>query len=241
MEVLRHTMMRIAILDDDTAFTDFLAEILTSEGHSCQSFHSGRSFLSRLHQDTFDLMIIDWSLPDADGLELLGLIKENLRSMPPVLLVTNRSEEKDIVAGLNAGADDYISKPIQPAVLVARVSALLRRAYPTKRNDAESFGRYQFVPVMDTVLIDGEPVPLTSKEFALALLLFRNMHRSLSRAYMLEAVWGRNPELPTRTLDAHISRIRTKLGLRPENGYKLTPVYSYGYRLEMIGAENGDA
>ncbi len=81
---------------------------------------------------------------------------------------------------------------------------------------------------------DGEPVALTAKEFGLALLLFRNVHRALSRGHILEAIWGRNPDLPTRTLDMHISRIRSKLELRPQNGYRLAPVYSYGYRLERL-------
>ena len=91
--------------------------------------------------------------------------------------------------------------------------------------------------------MNGELLPLTAKEFGLALLLFRNVHRALSRGHILEAIWGRNPDLPTRTLDMHISRIRTKLELRPENGYRLAPVYSYGYRLEQLtdGWSEGDS
>ena len=89
-------------------------------------------------------------------------------------------------------------------------------------------------PARQSVVVEGETVTLTAKEFELAATLFRNLHRPLSRAYLLEMVWGRNPDLPTRTLDAHISRIRAKLGLRPERGFRLIPVYSYGYRLEAI-------
>jgi DNA-binding response OmpR family regulator len=100
----------------------------------------------------------------------------------------------------------------------------------------EQFGPYKFDTRADTVELDGQVVALTAKEFALALLLFRNMHRALSRAYIFEALWGRNPDLPTRTLDAHISNIRTKLNLRPGNGFKLVPIYAYGYRLEALAA-----
>src|SRR3546814_6726602 len=98
----------------------------------------------------------------------------------------------------------------------------------------ETFGDLSFDTRNEMVEISGEPVILTAKEFALALLLFRNMHRALSRAYIFEAIWGRNPDLPTRTLDAHISNVRTKLNLRPGNGYRLVPIYAYGYRLAAL-------
>ena len=91
-----------------------------------------------------------------------------------------------------------------------------------------------------SVTRDGQPVALTAKEYALALLLFRNLHRALSRTYILETVWGNEPDLNSRSLDMHISRIRNKLELRPERGFRLTPIYSYGYRLERVaGAEPG--
>jgi len=125
-------------------------------------------------------------------------------------------------------------------VLIARVNALLRRAYPAKAAEGvETFGDYGFNAPAETVSVGGETVNLTAKEFGLALLLFRNTHRALSRAHILEAVWGRNPDLATRTLDMHISRIRTKLNLRPENGFRLSPVYSYGYRLERLMGDDG--
>jgi DNA-binding response OmpR family regulator len=121
--------------------------------------------------------------------------------------------------------------------LSARAEALLRRAYPPAAScEPETWGRYTLDPQAQTVGIDGETVVLTAKEFQLALTLFRNLSRALSRGYLLEAVWDKNPDLPTRTLDAHVSRVRLKLGLRPENGFRLSTVYSYGYRLEAVNA-----
>jgi len=121
-------------------------------------------------------------------------------------------------------------------VLTARIKALLRRSYA---EEPSAMGREELHGVVFdhsscTVHLHGEDHPLTAKEFALAVLLFRNAHRAMSRTHLLEAVWGRNPDLQTRTLDVHVSRLRTRLGLRPERGFRLTPVYNYGYRLEAV-------
>ena len=228
--------MRIAALDDDPAQLERVERVLTEAGHKVQGFPLAKPLVGALRRDTFDLLVLDWNVPDMTGVEVIGWIRANLETPAPVLLLTSRSEEADIVQGLEAGADDYVVKPVQPAVLAARVGALLRRAYPAPAaTRTEAFGDYAFDTAVETVTVGGAPPQdLTSKEFALALLLFRNVHRALSRAHILESVWGRNPDLPTRTLDMHISRIRSKLNLRPENGFRLAPVYSYGYRLERL-------
>lgn len=233
--------MRIATLDDDDAQTQAISRLLTQEGHVCWSFAAARALISALRQETFDLLVLDWNLPDLSGVEVIDWVRQNMEPPPPMLLLTARSAEEDVVAGLDAGADDYIVKPVQPAILVARVNALLRRTYPVQGPGAiEQFGEFSFNIPAKTVTTNDEVVALTAKEFTLALLLFRNTHRALSRSHILEAVWGRNPDLPTRTLDMHVSRVRTKLRLRPEHGYRLSPVYSYGYRLERLVDEVED-
>ena len=118
-----------------------------------------------------------------------------------------------------------------------RDSALIRRAYaqPTTPG-VEIYDGVSFHESAGAVTRDGQSVALTAKEYALALLLFRNLHRALSRTYILETVWGNEPDLNSRSLDMHISRIRNKLELRPERGFRLTPIYSYGYRLERVTA-----
>jgi DNA-binding response OmpR family regulator len=227
--------MRIAVLDDDRSQSDLVCQVLTSAGHSCHAFSSGKEILNQLRRESYDMLIIHWQVPDTSGAEVLRWARERLPSNLPVLFMTSRSGEDDIVAGLSAGADDYMIKPIRRGELVARVQALLRRAYPTQ-NAVEQiqFGQYVFEVRTGRLTMKGNPVELTQKEFDLALLFFRNIGRPLSRAYILEAVWARDVEVPSRTMDTHVSRVRSKLQLRPEHGYRLAPVYSYGYRLEQI-------
>lgn len=227
--------MRIAVLDDDRTQTDLVCQVLSASGHSCVPFQSGKEILLQLRRDNFDMLIIDWQVPDLSGADVLRWVREKLPPSLPVLFMTSRSSEDDIVAGLAAGADDYMIKPIRRGELVARVQALLRRAYPTQTVVEQiRFSQYVFEPRTGRLTVDGQSAELTQKEFDLALLLFRNLGRPLSRAYILEAVWLRDIEIPSRTMDTHISRVRTKLQLRPENGFRLAPVYSYGYRLEQV-------
>ena len=156
-------------------------------------------------------------------------------------MLTARTAAEDIVAALDAGADDFVIKPVEPIVLAARVNALLRRAYPVEEHTTTvAIGAYVFDPLRLTATWPGGEARLTAKEYALALVFFRNLHRPLGRVYLLETVWGRNPDLESRTLDAHVAKIRGKLDLRPDNGFRLSPVYSYGYRLEQI-TDGGDA
>jgi DNA-binding response OmpR family regulator len=232
--------MRIAILEDEHALAEQIARVTTLGGHVSHIFHTGTSLITALKRDTFDLLILDWNLPDVSGVEVLVWAKENVRTPPPVLFITSRSDEADVIRALDLGADDYLVKPIQAGEMLARVRALLRRSFPFRPEDVQVFGRYSFDRIHSMVSVDGGEVQVTQKEFTLALLFFQNTNRALSRAYLLETVWGSKPDLQTRTLDAHVSRIRAKLGLRPEAGYRLAPVYSHGYRLEKFGDDVED-
>jgi len=227
--------MKIAVLDDDPVQLETISGVAQEAGYRPVLFSRAQALISALRKDTFDLLIVDWNLPDRSGLEVLAWARTNLKPPPPMLLVTSRAEDEDIVAGLNAGADDYLPKPLSPTVLAARINALLRRAYAQPSTPgAEIHGDVVFHESASAVTRDGKTVVLTAKEFSLALLLFRHLHRPLSRTYILETVWGNEPNLNSRSLDMHISRIRTKLELRPEKGFRLTPIYSYGYRLERV-------
>lgn len=223
------------MLDDDRNQSDLVCQVLTSAGHTCHAFDSGKEMLNQLRRESYDMLIIHWQIPNVSGAEVIRWARERLPANLPVLFMTSRSSEDDIIAGLAAGADDYMIKPIRRGELVARVQALLRRAYPTQ-NAVEQikFGQYIFETRTGRLTMDGKPVELTQKEFDLALLFFRNIGRPLSRAYILEAVWARDVEIPSRTMDTHVSRVRSKLHLRPDHGFRLVPVYSYGYRLEQI-------
>lgn len=229
--------MRIASLDDDVAQLDLTRCVLRSVGHECHVFVNSAVLLTALQRETFDLLILDWNLPDTSGLEVVRLVRSQLKERVPILFVTLRSTERDIVEGLSAGADDFMSKPIHVGELVARVGALLRRTYPNARPGVQTWGRYCFLPSR-TLEIAGVTVVLTLREFNLALCLFQNMGRLLSRNHLLESMGGGNyptaAEQVSRSLDTHISRVRSLLGLWPENGYRLTAIYGQGYRFEQI-------
>ena len=229
--------MKIAVLEQDRPQADLICQVLSAAGHNCQSFDSARDLLAQLRKDSADMLVMDWNVPDMDGAEVLRRAKEKLASQAPTMFLVGNNAEDDIIAGVNAGADDYLIKPLRRGELVSRVSALLRRAYPSQ-NSAEQlqFGPYTFETRPGRLLRDGAVIDVTQKEFSLALLFFRNIGRPLSRAYIHESVWVRDNDVPSRTMDTHVSRVRNKLHLRPENGFRLVPVYSYGYRLEKLGA-----
>jgi len=231
--------MRIAVLEDDPAQTEFICEALTAAGHACHAFTKGGELVRQLRRETFDLLVLDWNVPDMAGDEVLHWVRQSLSSRLPVLFMTSRSREADIAQMLNAGADDYVVKPVSATVLTARVNSLLRRTYqlhvPALK---ETFGEYEFDLKSRQASVHGRLVSLTQKEFDLALLLFQHLSRPLSRAHILDVIWKQTDDIPSRTMDTHVSMLRSKLGLRPENGYRLTPIYGYGYRLERIEGED---
>lgn len=232
--------MRIAVVDDDYEIACFVRDAMREFGHSCEVFLNGAKLLAALRRDTYDLLLLDWHLPDISGFELLQRIRSDQSDTTGVIMLTNRSDKDAITQALRSGADDYIIKPEAGSVIAARVEAVNRRSQQGKEYDRYlNFGDYRFDHLAKVIFIAGEPVAVNSKEFSLALLLFENIHRPLSRSYILETVWHADPNLPTRTLDMHISRIRTKLGLRPENGFRIAAIAGYGYRMERFS--DGDA
>ena len=228
-------IMRIAIADDDATVRQHIKSLLNNRGYACSAFASGEDMVTALQRDTFDLLIVDWNMPGLSGLDVLAWLGENAVVRPSVIMMTNRADKADIVRGLDAGADDYIVKPEEDKIILARVEARLR---DWKAADADlrtvTFGTYVFDKLENSVLVLGERVELTAKEFALARAFFENKHRPLSRAYILETIWNSVGDLPTRTLDVHVSRLRNKLKLKPENGFRLHTIFGFGYRLESF-------
>ncbi|MBU1191278.1 MAG: response regulator transcription factor [Gammaproteobacteria bacterium] len=227
--------MRIALLEDDKYQAEVMQVWLQAVGHECQSFQTGKAFMEATSSQDFDLFILDWVLPDTNGIQVLQDIRKHSERPVPVLFVTQMDKEEDVILALEMGADDYMTKPVKPLEMLARITALGRRAYPaTERAENLDIGEYRLNTNSRSVEWAGEPVDLTHKEFDLTLFLFRNIGRLLSRSQILEAVWATTADLNTRTVDTHISRIRNKLGLMPENGWKLSAVYQHGYRLERL-------
>lgn len=227
--------MRVVIADDEADVVTFLKSIIEEMGHVAVSFSDGNMLAQALVRETFDLLILDWNIPGKDGIATLQWMQSSLPERPPVIMMTNRSAKRDISDALNAGADDYITKPEDRSVVAARINAMLRRNAGSGAFDTEAtYGKYHLNRLEQTVAINGKTVTLTAKEFELADLFFRNADRTLSRNYIMETIWRTTAALATRTLDMHISRVRSKLDLQPENGFRIFTVFGYGYRLESI-------
>lgn len=192
--------------------------------------------MRHVSRESFDTFLIDWTLPDQNGHEILRWLRQDRGETVPVIFVTSRNAEEDVVAGLDAGADDYMVKPIRRRELLSRLEAIWRRnrQYDAGHETIE-VAPYRLDLKHRTIARDGKLLEsLTDKEFSLAVFLFQNVGRLLSRGHLLEAIWGINAAIPTRTLDTHVSRLRKKLELYPANGFRLVPAYNYGYRLDRV-------
>lgn len=225
--------MRIALLEDDKSQSDLYKTWLEDAGHMCSTFAAGKAFIKHIGRESYDLIILDWGIPDITGHEVLVWIRSHIQTPVPVMFVTARDEEQDIVSALENGADDYLVKPVRKMELLARINALERRA----KQEFVLKEQLEFDPftidVQTRKISRGDKIfDLTIKEFDLSLFLFKHLGQLLSRGHILESIWGRSPELNTRTVDTHMSRIRNKLELSQESGFKLSSVYFYGYRLE---------
>lgn len=229
--------MNIAILDDDAEQSALICRTLQSDGLLCHAYSSGPELLAQLRREPVELLIIAWQIADGSGAEVLSWVREKLAPTLPVLVLANGAYPLQIDASLAAGANDYQLTPLRLGELRTRVQTLLRRAYPPQQAlPLIVFGAYAFEVITGHIARNGVAIAVTRKEFDLALMLFQHLDQPLSRATILEAVWGRDIDIPSRTMDTHISRIRNKLALRPENGLRLAPVYSYGYCLEQLDA-----
>jgi len=228
--------MRIALLEDEQDQADLVCAWLKAAGHSCHVYMLGKDLVREAQRETFDLFLLDWEVPGMSGAEVLVWIRANIAEPVPVLFVTARQREEDIVHALSSGADDYMVKPLGKLELLARIDALARRTRPSVNlaEDVIEFERLRVDCRNRQVWLGGEEVAMTQKDYELAVFLLRNVGRLLSRGYILEAVWGQSADINTRTVDTHVSRIRGKLQLTPENGWRLSAVYQHGYRLERV-------
>jgi len=226
--------VRIAILEDDPDQLALIRKWVSEDGHDVHAFADGRETMKQAGRESFDLFILDWQVPDISGADVLKWLRANVSRTVPVLFVTVRDSEQDIVFALEQGADDYMVKPVRRQELIARMHALLRRAYPREEQKQLSFPPFDIDLQRGEIRKEGKKIELTPKEFELTVTLFRNLGRLMSRGHLQETVWGRSGDLATRTVDTHVSQVRKKLDLRPESGYRVVPIYNYGYRLERL-------
>ena len=231
--------MHVALLEDETAMAREVQTLLMASGHSVVVFADGSKLLRGLLKDTFDLFILGWRIPGLDGLAVLQHLRQNARLQTPVVFLTSNIAEEQIVAALNAGADDYCSKPLRPAEFMARIMAVQRRVMPlaVQVPAGELVEGFYFNKVDRTVHVDGSVVSLTEKEFELSRLMFTHLERPISRHRIMKEVWGREEDALSRTLDVHISWIRRKLGIGAQGTrLRLNVVHGYGYRLDRVNA-----
>ena len=201
-------------------------------------FSRGKGLLGSLMNETYELVLLDWEVPDLSGFEVLQAIRGRLNLQVPVLFVTHRDSEADVVRALEAGADDFLIKPPRERELLARVEAMNRRGRPPAiPSESITVPPFEIDLERRQITRDGTALELTRREFDVAALLFRSVGTVLSRGFIMETVWGRGDSATTRTVDMHVSRVRKVLGLSAAIGLRLTAVYGYGYRLERTGKE----
>ncbi len=231
--------MYIALLEDEPTLAQEVSKLLTDAGHTVTVFADGHSIQRALLKNTFDLFVLDWHVPGPNGFEVLQHIRQNAKLQAPVVFLTSNNAEDQIVAALNAGADDYCSKPLRPIEFTARIQAVQRRMLPQApaEPDGELYEGFVFNRIDRTVSIDGVAVNLTEKEFELCHLLFANIERPLARNRIMQEVWGREEDALSRTLDVHVSWVRRKLGIGAQGTrLRLNVVHGYGYRLDKVTA-----
>ena len=222
-------MAKIIVADDEQLIRKLVSDFLTGAGHTVLEAGDGSEAV-KLYADNPDtqLIILDIMMPEMDGWEACRQIRKT--SDVPVMMLTARSQDFDQLTGFESGADDYVTKPFSPAVLVKRVEAVLRRASAagSKRNE----GNWGLVVNSDAheVKIDGQPVELTLKEFKILEKLIANVNRVYSREQLLDDVWGFDYFGDVRTVDSHVARLRTKLGKWGEEHLKT--VYGVGYKIQ---------
>lgn len=225
--------MHIAIAEDHPDQLAVLSAWLQGAQHSVRGFGTAAAFFDALQKEHFDLLVIDWTLPDGTGADLLPWIRRNLGWDVPVLVLTTHDDEHTVVQALEAGADDYVIKRVNRLELLARVTGLGRRVRPSGASVLR-LGAFEVDIARQVLTLDGVPVPLAQKEFDLSSYLFQNPGKLLSRDHLLNRVWGIHADVDTRTVDTHISRLRKKLSLDGSKGWRLVPIYGVGYRCERV-------
>ena len=226
-------MTTILLVEDEKSLSEPLAYLLRREGYEVSIVDNGPAALEMVDQSPPDLMLLDLMLPGLAGTEVCREVRT--KSSLPIIMLTAKDSEIDIVVGLELGADDYVTKPYSSRVLLSRIKAVLRRRQSTTE-ESEGLLEYHGV-ALDTdrhqVSVRGEPVSLPLKEFELLELLMVNAGRVLTRGQIIDRVWGSDYFGDTKTLDVHIKRLRSKIELTPSEPTMIVTVRGLGYRFEV--------
>lgn len=221
----------ILVVEDEPAIQELVSYTCTNSGFEVRRAESVAGAQQAIRERLPDLVILDWMLPDRAGIELLRELRGGERTKSvPVILLTAKSAESDKVAGLDAGADDYVVKPFSPRELVSRVRAVFRRRAPEKSGEALAYGPLTIDPAKHEVSVDGKPVKMGLAEFKLLRFLVGHPERVFTRAQLLDNVWGDHVFIEERTVDVHVLRLRKALAAAGVQHFVQT-VRGLGYRL----------
>ena len=220
-------MTLIMVVDDDQDLAEMLGIVLNGAGFEVDLVNRGDEALELFRAQRPDLVLLDVMLPGLDGVEVARQIRTE--SMVPIVMLTAKSDTQDVVLGLEAGADDYMVKPFEPAELVARIKVRLRRT-PASEGDSLQLGRIRIDQVSHTINRDGKIIPLTRLEFDLLVALAKEPGRVFTREALLSEVWGYQHATDTRLVNVHIQRLRSKIEFDPENPELIVTVRGIGYK-----------
>jgi DNA-binding response OmpR family regulator len=223
-------MMRILVIEDEARLARLIKRFLDEEGYSAEAALDGRSGLSHALAEPFDLLIVDWMLPDLDGIQVIRRLRAAEMSVP-VLMLTARGQIEDRVTGLEAGADDYLPKPFAFSELLARVRALLRWPREKKTDSILRAGDVSLDPTRHVVWRGEERVDLSAKEFALLATLMQRPGQVFTRSVLLDTVWGGSGDVYTNVVDLYVSYLRKKLDRKGETS-RICTVRGVGYTFD---------
>ncbi|OIJ98928.1 response regulator transcription factor [Streptomyces colonosanans] len=226
---------RILVAEDDVKQAQLIRIYLEREGNDVQVVADGRSAIDRARSTRPDLIVLDVMMPHVDGLDVCRILRAE--SQVPILLLTARTTEEDMLLGLDLGADDYMTKPYSPRELTARVRALLRRSRAAEGAQADvlTVGDLEIDTARFEVRVTGSHIPLTGKEFAILTVLAGEPGRVFTRAQIIDRVFGFDQNVLERTVDAHVMNLRRKLGQGRPGAHYVETVYGRGYRLAAGG------
>ena len=226
-------MAKILIVEDEKNMQEIIAEYMRRGGHTCFTADDGMDALLALKNNPMDLMILDIMMPHLDGFSVCKMARE--MSSIPIIMLTAKSNEDDKLKGYDLGADDYMTKPFSPKVLLAKTNALLRRSSALLEDNLNAInsvngGKISIVPSAHKVFLEGQEIALTYKEYELLYFLMSNPGQIFSREQLLNRIWGYDFEGTTRTVDTHIKTLRQKLG---EEGRHIVTLIRSGYKFEV--------
>ncbi len=218
-------MSDILVVEDDLELSELLKDFLQAEGYDVVTAGTGERAVQLFEQCGAKLVVLDVNLPDQSGFAVCSKLRETADT--PILIVSARTEKEDKLVGLELGADDYIEKPYDIDILIAKIRGIFKRRY---QHEILSASGVILNLANRTATIDNKPVELTAKEFDLLKLLIENQNKVLKKDYLFNAVWGYDSDSELQTLHVHINRLRQKLGDDPKNAKRLLTVWGVGYK-----------